>query len=83
MAVFIEAPFFPDSSQLRVDHITTLLALFLEDPFRSTTIGLISKSYSKEDAVIIWSQWESYIQVPQSHTLAGDGLARVRIIAML
>ncbi len=42
-----------------------------------------SKSYSIEDAAIIWSQWESYIQVPQSHPLAGDGLARDRIIAML
>ena len=83
MAAFIEAPFFPDASQLRVDHITTLLALLLENPFRSTAIGLICKSYSKVDAEIIWSQWESYLQIPQSHPLAGDGLARDRIITML
>ncbi len=54
MAAFIEAPFFPDASKLRVDHIITLLALLLENPFRSTTIGVICKSYSKEDVVIIW-----------------------------
>ncbi len=59
MAAIIETPFFPDVSQLRVDHITALPALLLDDPLRSTTIGLICKSYSKEDAVIIWSQWES------------------------
>ncbi len=47
MAAFIETPFFPDASQLRVDHITALLAFLLYDPLRSTTIGLICKSYSK------------------------------------
>ncbi len=83
MAAFIETPFFPDVSQLRVDRITALLALLLEDPLRSTSIGLIYKSYSKEDAEIIWSQWASYLQVPRSHPLAGDGLARDRIITML
>ncbi len=61
MAAIIETPFFPDVSQLREDHITGLVALLLEDPLRSTPIGLICKSYSKEDAKIIWSQWESYL----------------------
>ncbi len=78
MAAFIETPFFPAVSQLRVDQITALWALLLDDPLRSTTIGLIYKSCSKEDANIIWSQWESYLQVPQSHPLAADGLARDR-----
>ncbi len=83
MAAFIETPYFPDVSQLRVDHITALMALLLEDPLRSTVIGLICQSYSKKDIDIIWSQWESYLQIPQSHPLAGDGLARDRIITML
>ncbi len=83
MAAFLEAPIFSDASKLRLDHITTLLALLLEDPFRSTTISLICKSYSKEDAVYIWSQWESRIQVPQSYPLAGNIIAKDRILAML
>ncbi len=53
MAAFVESPFFPDVSQLRVDHITALLALLLEGPLRSKAIGLICKIYSAADVDII------------------------------
>ncbi len=66
-----------------MDHITTLLALLLEDPLRSATIGRVCKSYPSENATYIWAQWESHIQLPPSHLLAGDELAKDYILAML
>ena len=68
---------------MRVDHITALLALLLENLFRSVAIGLICKPYTPEDASYILSQWEQPIQFPPSHPLAELDLARNRILAML
>ena len=56
MAAFLGAPFLPDAFQRRVDHITVLLALCLEDPLRSAAINLICKTYSGGDTTYIWSQ---------------------------
>jgi len=54
MEAFLKAPFLQNASKWRVDHITNiLLALLLEDPLRSATIGLICKSYSAEYAIYI------------------------------
>ena len=88
MAAFLEAPFFPEASQLRVDHITALLALLLEDPLRFAAINLICKSYSEGDANYIWTQWVPHIQLPvftcaPSHPLAEGNLAMDNILAML
>lgn len=83
MAAFIAAPFIPPIEEFRVDHITVLLALLLEDPIRSTAIGLIIKGYSLVDAEIIWSQWEPHLQLPPSHPLAGPGHVERQIMAML
>jgi len=44
MATFLESPFLPDASQIRVDHVTALLALLLKDPLRSVAISLVCKS---------------------------------------
>ena len=52
-AAYIEAPFIPPVAKLRVDHVTVLLPLLLEDPLRSTSIGLVCKGYSTEDAMFI------------------------------
>jgi hypothetical protein len=72
-----------DAAKRRVDHITTLLALLLEDPLCSITIGLVCKSYPADDAAYIWTQWELHIQLPPSHPLAGNELAKDHILAML
>ena len=53
MAAFLEVPFFPKASQLRVDHIAAMLALLLEDTLRYAAIRLICKSYSEGDATYI------------------------------
>ena len=53
---FLEAPFLQDVSQMRVDHITALLALLLEDPLRSAALRLLCKSYTPEDSSYILSQ---------------------------
>ena len=83
MAAFLEASFFLDASQMRVDHITALLTLLLGDPLRSAAINLICKRHTLEDATYIWSQWEPHIQLPPSRPLAEGNLARDDILAML
>jgi len=58
---FLEAPFLQDVSQMRVDHITALLALHLEDyPLRYAALRLLYKSYTPEDSFYILSQWEPH-----------------------
>jgi hypothetical protein len=83
MAAFLEAPFFPSASQMRVVHITALLALLLGDPLRYVAIGLICKSYNIEDVPYIWSLGEPHIRPPPSHPLAEAGFARDNILTML
>jgi len=83
MAAFLESPFLPNASQMRVDHATALLALLLEDPLRSAAINLVCKSYSEGDTSCIWSQWEPHIRIPPSHPLAEANLARDSILALL
>ena len=56
MAAFLEAPFLPDAYQMRVDDITALLVLLLEDLLRSAALNLICKLYSPENAAYAWSQ---------------------------
>ena len=50
MTIFLEAPFLPDSIQMRVDHITVQMVLLLEDPLRFATMHLLYKSYIPEDS---------------------------------
>jgi hypothetical protein len=57
MAAFVEAPFFPNASEMRVDHVTALMALLAEDTLRSAAISLICKSYTPENYTSIWAQW--------------------------
>jgi hypothetical protein len=83
MAAFLEAPFLRDSSRMRVDHITTLLAILLGDPLRSTALRLICKSFTPEDSSYIWSQWKPHFTLPSSHPLAEGTLARDRILSMM
>ena len=52
----LEAPFPPYASQMRVDRVTALLSLLLEDPLRFAATNLICKSYSEGDASYIWSK---------------------------
>ena len=56
MAAFLKVPLLPNTCQMRVDHVTALLALLLEDPLRYAAISLICKRYSPEDSSYIWSQ---------------------------
>jgi hypothetical protein len=83
MTAFLEAPFLLDASQIRIDHITALLALILEDPLRSAAIRMICKSYTPEDFSYIWSQWEPHIQLPPSRSLAEEDRVRDHILTML
>ena len=78
-----EAPFLLDVIHMRVDHITSLLALVLEDPLRSAAISLICKRYSPKDSSYSWSQWEPHIQLPPPHPRAEATRAQDHIFAML
>ena len=83
MDAFLEAPFLPDASQMRVDHGTALLALLFENPPRSAAIDLVCKSYLEGDAFYIWSQWEPRIRLPPSHPVVEANLASDIIFALL
>ncbi len=84
MAAVLEAPFLPDPLHMRVDHITVLLALLLEDPLHSTALSLFCKSNTPEDSPYIWSQWEQdHFQLLSSHPLAERTLAKDRNLTML
>ncbi len=41
---------------MRVDHVTALLALLVEDPLRYAVTSLIWKSYTPEASAYIWLQ---------------------------
>ena len=70
MATFLEAPFLPNATQMRVDHITDLLALLLEDPLRYAAIRMLCKNYTPEDS-------------STTHTLAEGARAKEHILIML
>ncbi len=69
MAAFVEPPFFPDDSHMKVNQITTLLALILLDPTREEAISLICKGYSLENILHIWATWAPYLRPPPSPPL--------------
>ncbi len=79
----MEAPFLPDSTQLRIDHVTALLALLRGDLLRSTALHLLYQSYAPVDATYIWAIWEPHIRLSTTHPLAEGTLARDRFLAML
>jgi hypothetical protein len=83
MAAFLEAPFFPEDTQLVVDHITCLLALLLPESTRAVDIHLLCTGYSPENAAYIWSAWEEHIRLPPSHPMAEGTRAKDCILAML
>jgi len=49
----LENPILPDPTLLRLDHISALLALLLEGPYRSTTIDLLYKCHIPEESIQI------------------------------
>ncbi len=83
MAAFVENPFFPLDEQMRVDHITALLALLLPQPTRGVVVNLLCKAYSPENATHIWAQWEPYFHLPLSHPLAEGTRAKDCILTLL
>ncbi len=50
---FMEAQILPDPTPLRLDHISALLALLLEGPYRSLALDLLHKSYTPEESLHI------------------------------
>ncbi len=80
MTTFMEAPILPDPTMLRVDHISALLALLLEGPYRSSSIDLLHKSCTPEESLHIWTAWEPHVRPPLSHPLAERTLARDRVM---
>ena len=74
MAAYIWRLYFlRDASHVRVDHITALLALLLENSLRSVAIRVLCKSYTPEPP----------IQLPPAHPLTEGTLARDHILTML
>ncbi len=54
MAAFVEVPFLPDPTQMRLDHITAMLALLFGDLYRSSALQLLYASYTPKDSGYIW-----------------------------
>ena len=53
MTAFMENPILPDPILLRLYHISALLALLMEGPYRSSAIDLLYKSYTPEESLQI------------------------------
>ena len=83
MATFQEAPFLPDPSQLRLDHITAMLALLLGEPLRTSPLQMLYPSYTPADLTYIWSVWDPHIRPPSPHPLAEGTLAKNIVLAFL
>ena len=46
VTVFVASPLFPEPSQLRVDHISALMALAVDGPIHKAAIKLLAPAYS-------------------------------------
>jgi len=62
MTAFLEAPFLPAPDQLRIDHITALLAFLTGEPLRVAAPTLLYPKYTPADLTYIWSIWEPHIK---------------------
>ena len=82
MAEFVKDPLI-DHEQMAVEHITTLMALLLPDPFHARAVNLLCQTYAPDVAEYIWSQWGANIQLPPTHPWSTDTKARDNILDML
>ena len=64
-------------------HISTLLALLLEGPYRYAALDLLYHNYTPEEPHYIWSTWEPHIRPPPTYPLAEGTLARGHVLVML
>ncbi len=53
MVAYLEAPFLLDSSNMRVDNVTALLAIIIGDHLHSTAEGVICNLYSPDESSYI------------------------------
>jgi hypothetical protein len=80
MPAFLEAMFLSAPNQLRIDHITALLALLTGEPLRA---AVLYPSYTPANVTYIWSIWEPHIKPPSIHPLAEGTLAKDTVLSLL
>jgi hypothetical protein len=79
----LASPATMEPDQLRLDHISDPLDLFIEGPFQDAVIAILAPGRTLEEAATIWAVWEPDIQPPLTHPLTTGTQARDTVLAML
>jgi hypothetical protein len=83
VSVFLAFPLLSEPNQLRVDHITALLALAVDGNTQKATIKFLAPEHSQRVAEKVWAAWETHIFPPRGHPLATGRLAKDAVMATL
>jgi hypothetical protein len=70
VTAFMVSPLLPEPNHLRVDYITTLLALAVDGPVHKAAIKLLALAYFQQEAAAIWLAWAPHLAPPLGHLLA-------------
>ena len=83
IASFIANPMMPRPHQVKMDHITFLLALVLEGELQEAAIQLLMQARTPEQASVIWDSWKGYFHPPPGHPLEAKHAIREVVFAEL
>jgi len=68
---FLTLPMLPEHEQLKLNHVSALLALLNEGELGATIIRLIAKQVPKKKTSAIWNAWKPYLSHPTPTTRRG------------
>jgi len=75
--VFVASTLLPEPNQLiRVDHISALLSLAVDEPILKAAIKLLAPANSQEEAEYAWATWAPHLSPTPDHPLAAGKLLR-------
>ena len=73
----------PEPHQVKLEHITYLLALILGGEVQESAVKLLMPAITPEHALAIRDEWKGYIHPPHGHPLEGAHAIREMILATL
>jgi hypothetical protein len=71
ITAFLQSPMMPGPHQVKLEHITYLLALILGGEVQESAVKLLMPAITPEHALAIWDEWKGYIHPPPGHPLEG------------
>ena len=80
VTAFVASPLLFEPTQLRLNHITALLALAVDGPVHKVAIKLLAQAYSQQEAETIWTAWAPHLAPAPGRPLAGGTLLRDTIM---